>query len=168
MTKALSKGGQQEIVMEIESHMYESLQKTSSESEIDALLATLEKLGEPEDFLVEMVADRKMEEAAESGNPLHLLQAFRMNIGKGIGHVLLAILYFFTFIFSLLIPLKLIFPHNVGYFKQANDFVFFGYLSDHEASMEILGWWFIPLVMGVVVLLYFSIVSLLRLLVKRT
>ncbi|MEO0583535.1 MAG: hypothetical protein AAF135_15025 [Bacteroidota bacterium] len=167
MTQVLSKEGQQDILLEIESHIYESLQQHSLDNELDALLAILEKLGEPEEFLVEMVAERKMEEAARTANPLHLIHAFRLNISRGIAYVFMALLYLFTFCFTLLIPLKLIFPAQVGLFKEAGRFVSFGYLSKTEGTSEVLGGWFIPLVLGIVIILYFSIVVSLRLLTQR-
>lgn len=167
MTKELSTEDQQDILLEIESHIYESLQKSSSENEMDTLVSTLEKLGEPEAFLVEMVADRKVKEAARTANPLHLIQALRLNISKGISYVFFAILFLLTFCFTLLIPLKLIFPDNIGYFESSSGQFSFGYFSNIEGFTELLGWWFLPLVMIVVVFLYFSIVFSLRLRINR-
>jgi len=167
MIKILSEENQKELLMEINSHIHESLQKSEPENETNELLDTLERLGEPEDFLIEMVADRKMEQAAKTGNPIDLLQALRLNIGRGIKHVLLAILYFFSFCLTLLVPLKLIFPNNVGYFKQGDAFASFGYISDNEGLTEVLGWWFIPMIIGIIVVLYYGILWALKTQIKN-
>ena len=59
----LSKADQQDIQLEFISHIYESMQGSKKESEVDSLLDVLQKLGAPEEVLTQLVADKKLDQA---------------------------------------------------------------------------------------------------------
>jgi uncharacterized membrane protein len=163
----LSQGDQLDVMMEVNSHIYEATQQASNENEIDALLDALDKLGPPEIVLEPIVADKKRYQAAHSFNPKHVAQALYLNMLRGFGFFIIGIIYLFTFASVSLIILKLIYPANTGLYIGAGHF-FFGYSSNpHNTASERLGNWFILSVTGLIFLFYFLNTLLLRLLKRE-
>ena len=74
-TNSLSLQNQNDIYMEFNSHIFEAIHHQKQGNEIDSLLDILEKLGTPEEVLKPLVADKKLEEATKSFNPLHIFKA---------------------------------------------------------------------------------------------
>lgn len=72
----LSKEDKKELLMEINSHIFEGMQRFSDNNETDNLLTVLEKLGVPEEFLKPVIADKKIAQAVRTFNPKDVLQAF--------------------------------------------------------------------------------------------
>lgn len=171
VVKTLNKENQQEVLLEINSHIYESLmsQSKTEQEEVTCLLDILEKLGQPEVFLKSLVAEKKLEEATRSFNPLQVIKALVLNIGNGISYVIFAVLYLLLFGFLFLIIAKLMNPENVGFFYRAPDICILGYYRDsgvNYTEYEQLGYWFIPTMLVLTVIFYLLITLLLRL--KRT
>ena len=71
-TNSLSKQNQDDIYMEINSHIFEAIQHENGAKEIDLLLDTIDKLGIPEEVLKPLVADKKLEQATKTFNPIHV------------------------------------------------------------------------------------------------
>ncbi|MGJ1447055.1 HAAS signaling domain-containing protein [Sphingobacterium spiritivorum] len=170
-TKSLDKTNQQEVLLEINSHIYESITDPAAmeKGEVERLLDVLEKLGQPEIFLKPLVAEKKLEEATRSFNPFHILKALILNIGNGISYVIFTLLYLLLFGFIFLIGAKLVDPENVGFFFKPNEIFILGYYSENGISnlkYEQLGHWFIPAMLLLVLIFYVLITLLLRL--KRT
>jgi len=166
-TKILSKQNQQEILLEINSHIYESLNHTleNSKGEVERLLDSLEKLGLPEIFLKPLVAEKKMDEATRTFNPVMVAKAVALNIGNGISYVFFAIFYLLLFGFIFLIVSKIADPENVGFFYRSGKIFILGYYRDKEVNhndYEQLGNWFIPLMLVLTLLFYILITVLLR------
>lgn len=172
VVKGLSGDGQQEILMEINSHIYESVVAEAGEvgrTELERLLDSLEKLGQPEVFLKPMVADKKMEEASRTFNPLKIMKALVLNIGNGLSYIVFAVLYILLSGFLFLIIAKIIDPVHVGLFYKPGDlFVLGRYHASgiSYAEYEQLGNWFVPVMLFAALLFYIIITLLLRL--KRT
>lgn len=171
VVKTLHKDNQQEVLLEINSHIYESLmsQSETGQEEVTRLLDILEKLGQPEVFLKSLVAEKKLEEATRSFNPLQVMKALALNIGNGISYVIFAVLYLLLFGFLFLIIAKLADPQNVGFFYRTPDVCILGYYRDsgvNHGEYEQLGNWFIPVMLLLTVIFYLLITLLLRL--KRT
>jgi uncharacterized membrane protein len=160
--KRLSEKDRNEILMEINSHIFEYLQDHSKEDELSALLNVIERLGAPEETLREQIASRKIDQAIQTYNLKHLLQALVLNIGNGIIYILLSILTLITACFPILVLLKLIFPAKTGYFRGP-DYNNFGYISDADKSHELLGNWFIPIMIILGAFFYFLVFLLLKL-----
>ncbi len=161
-TKQLSKSDRNEVLMEFNSHIYEGMKNANKTNEFDSLLIVLEKLGAPEEVLKPLVADKKMEQATRTFNPIHIFQALILNIANGISYIIFGILYFFLFIGLLLVFIKIFLPAKTGLFYKENEYLIFGF-TDNSNAIEILGNWFIPVVLASVTVLYFSITLLLRL-----
>ncbi|WP_286927647.1 HAAS signaling domain-containing protein [Flavobacterium sp. UBA4197] len=170
-TKVLDKENQQEILLEINSHIYESLMDNAAggKGEVEKLLDVVEKLGQPEVFLKPLVAEKKLEEATRTFNPVKIIKALALNIGNGISYVIFAALYLLLFGFLFVIVAKIADPQNVGLFYRKDVVFILGYYREKGVDYtqyEQLGSWFIPLMLLLAVIFYVLITLLLRL--KRT
>ena len=163
-TNSLSTENQNDIYMEINSHIYESLQNNNNENEIELTLDIIERLGIPEEVLKPLVADKKLEQATKTFNPIHIFKALILNFTNGISYVIFFILYLLLFGFVFLIFAKIIFPSEVGMFTQNNKIIAMGYISikDNQNVKEILGNWFIPFTFICIIVFYFLITLLLK------
>ena len=167
MTTSLSAEDRNDILMEFNSHIYESLQQPTNETETDRLLAILQNLGAPEQVLLPMVARRKLNQATKTFNPVHVFKALALNITNGISYLIFSILYLMLFAFIFLIGAKLFDPKRVGMFYKESRFFYFGYnttaATENPNVNEMLGNWFIPVMLLTVIVLYFAITFGLRL-----
>jgi len=165
--KGLNQQNQDEILMELNSHIYENLQEHPTGNEVEKLLNILEKLGRPEEILKPLVADKKLEEATKSFNPLHIFRALMLNLTNGISYIIFFILYLFLFGFVFLIGAKIWDPTEVGFFYKPGEVFVLGLSKGLvHPSDELLGNWFIPAMVVSAIALYFIITLLLKL--KRT
>lgn len=163
-TKSLSKQDQLEIMMELNSHIYESFSQIKSGNEIEQLLDILQKLGSPEEVLKPLVADKKLTEATRTFNPVHIFKALVLNIGNGISYIIFFILYLFLFAFVFLIGAKIFLPDQVGLYYKKGAFFIAGIIPDaaKRQDYEILGTWFIPVMVLVTVVFYLLLTFLLK------
>ena len=170
-TATLNKNDKQEILMELNSHIYESMAKSSDDNEIENLVDTLNKLGSPEEILKPLIAQKKLDQATKSFNPTHILKALVLNISNGIAYIFFAILYLALFGFVFLIVAKISNPENVGLFFKNGDFRLLGTRQpsdlDRLGLTEVLGNWFIPIMISCTIVLYILITLLLRLMSKK-
>lgn len=167
-TSSLSKQNQDDIYMEFNSHIFEAIQQKSGINEIDLLLDILEKLGIPEEVLIPLVADKKLEQATKTFNPIHVFKALVLNFTNGISYFIFFILYLFLFGFVFLIGAKIVNPAEVGlYYRDASFFVL-GFSSETKQSgvSELLGNWFISVMLVLTVAFYILITFLLKFLKK--
>jgi uncharacterized membrane protein len=163
-TNSLSKEDQNDIYMEFNSHIYESLQNKNNANEIDLLLDVTERLGTPEEVLKPLVADKKLEQATKTFNPLHVFEALVLNFTNGISYVFFFLLYLLLFAFVILIFAKIINPSEVGMFMQNKSIIAMGYIKtdDNKNVREVLGNWFIPFTLLCILVFYFLITALLK------
>lgn len=166
-TNILSKEDQQDLMMEFNSHIFEGLQSYTTGSEIDNLLDVLQKLGTPEEVLKPLVAEKKLEQATRTFNPVHIFKALALNIFNGITYVIFALLYLFLFSFVFLIFAELWNPSEVGLFMKDGQLLALGKVDGTTAELqgatEVLGHWFIPIMLLLIVVFYILITLLLRL-----
>lgn len=158
---------QNEVMMEFNSHIYEALQHQNQKKEINRLLDVIEKLGEPEEVLKPLVADKTMDQATKTFNPVHIFKALMLNITNGISYIIFFILYLFLFGFVFLIYAKITNPQDVGLFFENNQFLALGKINleylESSSYTEVLGNWFIPVMVMAVLLFYLLITLLLKL-----
>ena len=161
--KPLLKEDKLDILMEFNSHIYESLQSKTGGSEMNHLLDAIDRLGSPEVVLKPLVADKLLEKATQTFNPIHVFKALVYNIANGISYVLFAILYLFLFTFIFLIGAK-IFNSDVGMYLKDGSYESFtlGWIDNTDGYTEVLGLWFIPVMILATLVLYFLITSLLK------
>jgi len=171
MTKILPKEDQNEILMELNSHIYEAvLQGSSKDTELNKLVDVITRLGAPEKTLAQLVADKKMNQALHTFNPVHLIKALALNVSNGIVYVAFFILYLLLAVSSLLIVLKCIYPQNTGIFLHNGYLSAIGFIGNSAQGnlTEIAGWAFIPMVVAYLLICYFALTLLLKLRRKRT
>jgi hypothetical protein len=165
--RLLPRDEQTECLMEVNSYIFEYVSSQPQADESAAVVAILDRLGPPEVTLKEVVAAKKVEQAVRTFNPKHVALALLLNLRNGVAYVVLAVLTLFLLCFPTLIVLKLIYPADTGYFRSErhNDFGFIGVRD--AGQTEVLGWWFIPLMLVLFSLCYSLIVLLLRLVRRR-
>ena len=164
--KKLNQEDQNDILMEMNSHIYESMSKNEDENdELKNLINTLDKIGIPNDVLKPLVAEKKLNQATKTFNPIHIFEALILNFSYGIIYFIFFILYLFLFSFVVLIFAKLFYPNNVGFFyKKGEIFQYGGFIENEKLqNYEILGNWFIPVTILLAILFYFLITLLLKL-----
>jgi len=164
VTNSLSKEDQNDIFMEFNSHIYESLQHKNDGNEIDLLLDIIERLGTPEEVLKPLVADKKLVQATKTFNPVHVFKALVLNFTNGISYVFFFLLYLLLFAFVVLIFAKIINPSEVGMFMQNKSIIAMGYVKtdDNGNAREVLGNWFIPFTLLCILVFYLLITVLLK------
>lgn len=169
-TKILDSENREEILMEVNSHIFESFQNDKYETnDVEKLLNIFEKIGQPEVFLKELVAQKKLEESTKTFNPIKILKALILNLGNGFSYVLFFILYLLLFAFIFLIFAKIFDPEKVGFFYNARDIFVLGKISsstENYDQYEQLGNLFIPVMIVLTVISFVIITLLLRL--KKT
>lgn len=165
VTYSLSKESQDDIYMEFNSHIFEAIQQKGRANEIDTLLDILEKLGAPEEVLKPLIADKKLEQATRTFNPVHICKALALNFTNGISYIIFFVLYLLLFGFVFLIFAKIIYPADVGLFYKDTAFMVLGIThgSSQTGVREVLGYWFIPVMLFLTVLFYVLITLVLKL-----
>ena len=164
---SLSKADQHDIQLEFNSHIYESMQGSTLESEIDSLLDVLQKLGVPEEVLPQLVADKKLDQATRTFNPAHVFKALALNISNGISYTIFIILYLVLGLGIFSIGAKIFYPDKVGFYIHDKGWTIG---IGENSGTEVLGNWFIPAMLGAIVVLYILITLMLRLIrtLKKT
>lgn len=166
--RLLSADDQRDTLMEINSHIHEATHAAVPEDEITILLDTLEKLGAPEEVLQPLVAYKKTQQATRTFNPVHIMQAIRLNIANGAAYSILALFYLLSVSFCILIVLKIIYPSHTGLFMKNDKFFAFGFTTELPQGLhELLGQLFIPVIILLTGVLYFLNTLLFRLLKKE-
>ncbi|HCV79832.1 MAG: hypothetical protein CMP12_01645 [Zunongwangia sp.] len=164
---SLNRADREEILMELNSHIYEGMSINPQKQEVEKLVDILDNLGTPEEILKPLVAQKKLEEATATFNPFHIVKALFLNMTNGIVYIFFALLYLVLFGFVFLIVEKIRNPQEVGlYFKNGN----FHLLGTRKQSSldalgltEVLGGWFIPVMVLSIIVFYILITLLLRL-----
>lgn len=161
-SKILSDEDKKEILMEINSHIYEGMQNTKGDNESDKLLTIIEKLGAPEDFMKPILAEKKINEATRTFKPKDVYMAIVLNLRNGIIYSVFALLYFLLTVFGLLIISKILFPTKTGLFYIGSEFHSFGFVMNSAGMNEILGYWYYPIVVASAIIFYLIITLLFR------
>ncbi|GAA5021311.1 hypothetical protein GCM10011506_03020 [Marivirga lumbricoides] len=170
-TATLNKTDREEILMELNSHIYEGMMHKTPSSEIESLVDVTEQLGAPEEILKPLIAQKKLEQATRSFNPKHIFKALVLNISSSVVYVFFALLYLtlFGFVFAIIEKIKN--PEYVGLFFKNGNFHLLGTRnpanSEELGLTEVLGNWFIPVMILCIIVLYMVITLLLRLKRKK-
>jgi len=131
------------------------------------VLDILEKLGEPEEVLKPLIAEKRLEQATNTFNPIHVFKALALNVGNGVFYILMTLLYLSLSLFVFLIYAKITNPTEVGLFFKEGNFMALGSINPDNLQerniVEVLGNWFIPAMMVSGVVFYAAITLLLRL-----
>jgi uncharacterized membrane protein len=164
--RLLSSSDQEDCLMEINSHIYEYLENNKSGDETADLLTILERLGNPDETLKEVIAVKKTQQAVKSYNPKHLAESLALNIKNGVFYIILSLLFLLSGTFFVLAMLKLFFYKTVGCYV-GNGAFYFGFSDGKSDAKEVLGHWFIPIVVATGLLVYYLIILLLKIKTKN-
>ena len=145
--KTLPREEQLDILMEMNSYIYEGMQNSDAEQELDNLLNIIDNFGDLEKVLKPIVAERKLDQATKTFNPVHVFKALVLNIQNGIFFIFISICYLGLGGFGLAVVSKMVAPSKIGmYYKPGEYFVLAGIPGDgvNEIEYELLGDWYIP------------------------
>jgi uncharacterized membrane protein len=163
---SLSATDRSELLMELNSHIYEGTAGCTDSNEVEVLLDVTGKLGAPEEFLKPLVAGKKLDQAVRSFNPKDVFQAIKLNLRYGFSFFIFGLLYLFLFSFVIIALLKVIAPRHTGLFYSGSSFVGFGYVTEIGGLTEKLGYWIIPMALFSALLFYVFITLILKVLRK--
>lgn len=163
-TTSISKKYQEQVYVEFNIHIKRALKRTDDANELDALQGILEKLGDPEEVLKLFVADKQMERATKTFNPIHVFTALALNLKNGSSYTICFFLYLLLLGFIVLIPFKIMYPAKIGMHYSEGFYLFFGWSdkTNQTGATELLGNWFIPAMLLLCTLTYLLITSLLK------
>ena len=159
---ALSAADRNEMMMEINSHIFEGISRETGINELENLVEVTRRLGLPEEFLKPLVARKKLDQAVKSFNPKHVFQAIALNLKNSALYTVFALLYLFLLTFVGLVLSKIFFPTHTGLFIGNGSFRALGYVSETNGLTEVLGYWFIPISIIAAFLFYALITVLLK------
>lgn len=160
--KSLSAADKNEMLMEINSHIYEGTVNCSEANEVNVLLDVLEKLGSPEEFLTPLVARKKLDQAVRTFNPVDMVKAIVLNLKNGVRYTMFGLLYLFLSVFIFLSVSKILYPGNTGLFYDESGFAGFGFILNTSGFSEVLGYWIIPLSILTAAFLYLCITLMIK------
>ena len=161
------------ILMEFNSHIFEGIQRNehTGVNETENLMEVLNKLGDPQDVLKPMIAEKKLEEATRTFNPIHVFKALVLNITNGVKYIFFAFLYLVLIGFLFVIGAKISNPKEVGLYFKDGGFYLLGkmkpQLMESINAKEVLGNWFIPFFLLLTILLYIIVTFLMRITARR-
>jgi hypothetical protein len=171
LVKKLALAQRQDILCEINSHIYEALQREHPSELIHDTLPSqlqdiLDKLGLPETFIEEMISLTSVAPSIEPSHKSVALLRVPMILTQGIVNMIYYIIYTLMLIAVFLVVAKFIDPQGVGFFYAPNKFFIFGKLIlQHEEALryEQLGNYFIPAFLFIISGLYYSSTLILKL-----
>ncbi|UQA76425.1 hypothetical protein K2F45_05380 [Sphingobacterium siyangense] len=171
LVKKLALEQKQDILCEINSHIFEALQQQLHPQLIhDAmpsqLQEILDKLGLPETFIKEMILSTSITPSIESPRKSVSLLRVPIMLTQGLVNMIYYIIYTLMLIAVFLVVAKFIDPQGVGFFYAPNKFFIFGKLIlQHEEALryEQLGNYFIPAFLFIISGLYYSSTLILKL-----
>jgi len=156
---------QLDILMEINSYIYEGMQKSNGYNELEYLLNIIDNFGDLEKVLKPIIAERKLDQATKTFNPIHIFRALFLNIQNGFFFIFISICYMGLGFLGIAILAKLFFPAQIGmYYKPGEYFVLAGIPGEgvNEMEYELLGNWYIPVMTIGIVSFYFLITMILK------
>jgi hypothetical protein len=166
-SRTLDPDHQKELKLEIQDHLYESFGHEEGESEAERLLGAIDKIGDPEEYIRPMVADRLLMSASRSLNPKSIFKGLYYNLFGGIKYFFVSLFYtmgYLTcFILWLMALAKPFVPDYVGLFVYQSGSFGFGLIGGPTAGREeLLGYWIIPIGVTLGLLIYLGLTRLLR------
>ncbi len=171
--RQVPKDQKDEIILELQGHVLESIMNDNSESGPDRIMNALDKLGDPEDFLRPIVADKLLSDGTRTFRPLTLFYGLYYNMFASARRFLISLVfaagYLLLFIFLSASVAKLFIPEFGLYIHETGGFSL-GLMSEEArlVSQEVLGFWLVPVGILLSVILYVILTKLLGLLMKKT
>jgi len=149
------------ILMEVNSHIFEAL-STGNASELENTRRAISELGRPEDYLKDLAAEKRLDEALKAYNPIGILKLIYYFAKSTLKYSVCFVVYLFILAMPFLFFAKIFFPERTGLFYRGDKVVGFGFWRDVEGLTEVLNLWFYPGVILMMVMLYFAFTAVLR------
>lgn len=153
---ALPRAEAEEVKAELEAHLFDGLADAGGEGETEAH-AVLAQLGEPENFLPPLVADRLRARAGRTYRPGDVAAALVRGTANGVAGLALSTAaglgYAIAALFVWMGVLRFFVREGVGLYRLDDGRIFFG-VDDTLGGVDLLGLWFAPLAIGAGVMLY--------------
>ena len=170
--RSIQKTKREELKLEIQGHLLESMEDASTDSDSSKLMDAIDRLGEPEDFIKPMIADKLLLDASKTFNPRNVFMGLFFNLHSSIKRAVLTMIislgYCFLFCIAVMTIMKIIIPSHVGVFLPENGGITtVGILVNPGPHKEILGFWTIPIGVVCTALLYTGLTRLLRVFIKQ-
>lgn len=169
--KPAPKKQREEILLELQGHLLESIRNDTSENEADKVLNAIEKLGDPDEFLRPIVADRLFSDASKTLNPKSIILGLGFNFYSNIKRAFVALMFSFGYLLclvsALMAVLKVFFPKHVGLLRTKTGSILLGF-NLAEANADILGYWIIPISLIISVVLYIILTKSFKTFIKET
>lgn len=150
----LPRADAEQVKAELEAHALDAL---ADASDVNAALA---QLGDPDEFLDDLVADRMRALAGRTFKPGDVVAALARNAGSGLVGLALSTLvglgYAIAAVALVLGVLKLFAPQGVGVFRLETGEIFIGH-DEAVRGVDLLGIWFSPFAIAVSVCLYLAL-----------
>jgi uncharacterized membrane protein len=166
MIRSLDRTQKEETKLEIQDHLLESFQNEKEDKEAVKLLNAIEKMGEPEEYLKPMVADKLLTKASNTMSPLIILKGLYYYLYGGIKRFIVSLSFIMGYILALcflvIAILKFFIPNSTGLFLYPDGDLKFGLDINAAAAKEILGYWIVPIGIGLSSLTYFILTRFLR------
>lgn len=165
IVQPLPRAEQLDILMEMNSHIYEGMQNSSIENELDCLLSKIKDFGNLELMLQPIVAERKLAHATKNSSPVHLVKSIILNIQSSIFFTLISICCMGLGFLGVATIAKLISPNQIGmFYKPGEYFVLAGVPGDdvNQLEYELLGNWYV----SVMILMMFTFFVLITLILR--
>lgn len=119
--------------------------------------AALARLGDPKDFLPDLVAEKLRSRAAQTLSPTHVLAALASSARIGLSGLILSTLAGAGYVLAALAlamgTARLLGQDTTGLFRLEDGRYFIGF-GETLGGADILGLWFVPLAYGVAAALY--------------
>ncbi len=165
--RVLPSADQEEIRKELTSHLFESMQADNA-GEVEKLLNAIDRLGDTEEYIRPIVAEKLIDNAGRTLHPRSVALAFAKNVGTTIRKTVLFSIFGFIYlaVFGMAIAsLTKLFNPEVGLYIGERTFVIG--VVDPGTGREVLGYWIIPITVGLAILLYAGTTKILRFLSLR-
>ncbi len=155
----------QEIMLELQDHLFESFARQPGDSEATRLEQAITKIGDPEEFVKPMVADHQLANAGRTMNPRSVFLGLQFNMARGTKAVLTSLLFGLGYLLSLAFLLvaigKPFSPESIGLFAHTGGGYSLGIFDQPpQGATELVGYWIIPIGIAVSVVSYWVLTRL--------
>ncbi len=171
LSRTLSDQSQNDLILEIQDHLYESFRNQPGDDEPERLLNAIEQMGSPEEYLHPIITDHLLSAASKTYNPATILKSLVYYLMGGLKRFLISLFMMIGYTFSLVLAfmacVKPFYPEHIGLFISPQNGVSLGFVKSASIESEILGYWMIPIGLVLSLGLYFGLTRLLRILRKK-
>jgi hypothetical protein len=151
---ALPRAEAEEVKRELEQHALDAVNEAG-----DAHKA-LAQLGDPDEFLADLVADKLRARAARTFSPADVVTALARSAGAGLAGLTMSTLLGLGYVLAALAIVmgvtKLFDPDGAGVYRLADGSIFIGF-GETLGGVDLLGIWFSPLAIAAGACLYVAL-----------